>query len=564
MNFWSSLSLRNRIWLSTGVVLTCIFAMLGWLIQRQALSAARQSLEQEARTSLASIDAFQKAREENLAGISALLSSMPNVRAAFGTGDVATIRDTTAEVFQKLPASVRASTFFVVANPRGEVVASFTDAKAAELPESFPDVAAAESFPRQAAGYSVINSQLYQLVLTPVYVDVARGNALLAVLVSGTRVDAALVNQLRSLSNGSDFVFRSAKRVFASTLPDEELREGVMVIRELAALSGVSPANLYIVRDMAQSRHALRMLQAQLLAAWGLSLLAGLVLSRWLAQRLARPVDGLVQAAEAVAREDYSHRVPVGDSNDEFSRLGRSFNSMSESLASAREELVQRERIATVGRLASSIVHDLRNPLAAIYGGAEMLMDSDLSPAQTRRLAGNIYQSSRRVQEMLQDLSGVSHGRQAMAELVDLRELVAAALDAARSEAESAGVLLHNDISAGYEVAVQRTRMERVFLNLVNNAIEAMPEGGELHITAQAEGKRYRVQVKDSGPGLAPELSGRLFQPFVTQGKKNGLGLGLALSRQAVLDHHGEMEAANRPEGGACFSVLLPAAGSAS
>ena len=92
-------------------------------------------------------------------------------------------------------------------------------------------------------------------------------------------------------------------------------------------------------------------------------------------------------------------------------RLARTFNNMCASIRQAREDLIRQERISTIGRLSGSIVHDLRNPLAAIYGGAEMLVDADLPPSHVKRLAGNIYRASRRIQELLQDLLNVSRGK---------------------------------------------------------------------------------------------------------------------------------------------------------
>ncbi len=97
------------------------------------------------------------------------------------------------------------------------------------------------------------------------------------------------------------------------------------------------------------------------------------------------------------------------------------------SIRSAREELVRQERIFTIGRLATSIVHDLRNPLAAIYGGAEMLVDQELPPESVKRLAGNMYRSSRQIQEMLQDLVDVSRGKSPSLELCRLTDIVEAA-----------------------------------------------------------------------------------------------------------------------------------------
>src|SRR5437660_10429090 len=110
-------------------------------------------------------------------------------------------------------------------------------------------------------------------------------------------------------------------------------------------------------------------------------------------------------------------------------RLARTFNTMCASIRQARVDLIRQERISTIGRLSSSIVHDLRNPLAAIYGGAEMLVDTELSPSQMKRLAANIYRASRRIQELLQDLVNVSRGKSKAAEICNLREGVEAGCD---------------------------------------------------------------------------------------------------------------------------------------
>ena len=114
----------------------------------------------------------------------------------------------------------------------------------------------------------------------------------------------------------------------------------------------------------------------------------GFVLTYLLARRIVEPVEQLDRAAAEVARQNYAIEVPVR-SEDELGRLARTFNTMCASIRQAREDLIRQERISTIGRLSGSIVHDLRNPLAAIYGGAEMLVDADLPPAHVKRLAGN-------------------------------------------------------------------------------------------------------------------------------------------------------------------------------
>lgn len=106
---------------------------------------------------------------------------------------------------------------------------------------------------------------------------------------------------------------------------------------------------------------------------------------------------------------------------------------------------------------------------------------------------------------------------------------------------------------------LDRRRIHRVLVNLLVNALEVMPHGGSIHISAISDQNSVLIRVRDSGPGIAPEIKDRLFQPFATAGKAHGVGLGLAFSRQAVLDHGGDMWAESSPQG-ACFAVRLPLA----
>jgi signal transduction histidine kinase len=211
-------------------------------------------------------------------------------------------------------------------------------------------------------------------------------------------------------------------------------------------------------------------------------------------------------------------------------------------------------------RLSASILHDLRNPVAAISGAAEMLLDADLPPAQIKRLAGNIYRASQRIEEMLKDQLSVSRSEALGPEASRLHEIAEAACESLSSTAESYGTTLAVDIARVIELPLKRARMERALVNLISNAIEAMPGGGEVRISAQIATDSVVVHVDDTGPGVAPEIRSRLFQPFVTAGKSNGVGLGLVFTRQTVLEHGGDLWLDIAPGGGARFSLRLPGA----
>jgi signal transduction histidine kinase len=237
---------------------------------------------------------------------------------------------------------------------------------------------------------------------------------------------------------------------------------------------------------------------------------------------------------------------------------------MCDSIRAARDDLIRQEQIATIGRLSSSIVHDLRNPLAAIYGGAEMLVDADLSPEQRHRLAVTIYGASRRIQELLQDLLDVSRGKSRPLETCLLLDIVLVARDHLLQSAVAHSVQIHIDVPSSIEILAARDRLERVFVNLLENAIDAMTDGGRVTITARVESGQAVVVVEDTGPGISEEAWQNLFRPFASYGKKNGLGLGLALSRQVLLDHGGDLWVEKQFSSGARFMMRVPVVASAS
>jgi len=213
-------------------------------------------------------------------------------------------------------------------------------------------------------------------------------------------------------------------------------------------------------------------------------------------------------------------------------------------------------RTFIVDPLSTSIIHDLRNPLAAICACAEMLTDQHLTPDHARRLGHNIHKSADRIRGLLADLVGVTQGKIAATENCNLHEILAAVCEDAAVAADHQGVDILLDLPAQMEVTMARSRTERVFFNLITNALEAMPRGGKIRITARKAGDCAVIEIEDSGPGIPPEICDRIFDTFVTAGKKDGLGLGLALSRRTLRDHGGDMWI--EPAAGARFVMRLP------
>jgi signal transduction histidine kinase len=566
-------SLLWKIVLSTSIAITALLAAAGWLVQEQTRSTLSRNLETQLRSSSRAYESLWQARTDMLRSVSLVLSSMSDVRRAFQTNDQATIQDSAQEIWSRISQS---TAIFVVTDPRGEVIASLGGAPApGRHMEAVRD--AAHYFPKQAAGYAMEGNRLFQFVVTPVYVETQHGPGLLNVLVAGFPVDEEAARDLRERTGGNDFLFIASGKPLATTLSTAEslriarefrrgselqnidLAEGKVAVlgSTLRDFAGNPVGDLLIVHNFDIVQRDLEALETKLFFIWAAAVIGGLLVSVFLAGRVLKPIGELDAAAARIARQQYDTRVRES-SSDELGRLAHTFNTMCASLEKAREDLIRQERITTIGRLSSSIVHDLRNPLAAIYGGAEMMVDGHLSNEQLQRLAGNIYQSSRAIKDLLQELVDVSRGRIHPPEICRLNEVVGAAVEAEAATAAEHGVEIHQDVNADIELPAERARMERVFVNLINNAIEAMPNGGRVEIAARQNGAEVLVSINDSGPGIPEEVRQRLFQPFATA-RKNGIGLGLALSRQTVLDHGGDLWAETAGGAGAHFRLRLPA-----
>jgi signal transduction histidine kinase len=577
------LSLLWKVLLSTSILITALLVLTAWLMQNYLVRTASMMLEDEVGAGLRAYESLWEARAERLKSVSLIMSRSPAVRMAFGTADQATIRDTAAELWDTVAPS--RTSFLFVSAPDGHVLASLGQSvsRPKSPPPALPVTAAAREFPNQATGFLVNEGRLYQMVFTPVYVAAEQGAALLNVLVAGFEVDAGLATELKQ-STGSDFLFFSRDRVMASTLPatarlplslDDRLPQIIRIdgvdyaelVKPLADVAGAPVGELRVLRSFEGTRQRVRALGYEILAIWFCAVLGGLAVTYLLARRIVGPVKALDRAASEISRGNYDAHVPVSGS-DELGRLAQTFNSMCASIRHARDELIRHERIETVGRLSTSIVHDLRNPLAAIYGGAEMLVDANLSSSQVRRLAESIYQASRRIMAMLQELADATRGRSDGAprrhEICRLRDVVLAASDALADAASARGISVSCEVPEQIELPLDRPSMERVFQNLIANAIEAMPHGGRVAVRAEgddANGARATtVLVEDNGPGIPEELRSHLFEPFASAGKHHGMGLGLALSRQTVIAHGGELSVRSSDTRGTTFVMTLPVA----
>ena len=293
----------------------------------------------------------------------------------------------------------------------------------------------------------------------------------------------------------------------------------------------------------------------------------GLALAVTISSHYARPLEDLVHAAEKVAAGDLSQELPVSG-RDEVGRLTRSFNEMIARLRQNREleeKVRESHYLSQLGRFSSGVAHEIRNPLNFI-GLAVDRLDA-LIVGRTAKVAGEKAQVIARIKEEIQKLSDlvtnfVMYGRPAEPQLTPalIPEIVESVLRMASDRLQSQRISVRRDFREGPPLAVDPDMIRRAVLNLVGNAIDSMPGGGELLVAAGPSGDgRYAILIGDTGPGIPDRDREKIFEPYYTT-KPSGLGLGLDLTRKIVKAHEGEIVVDLEPGKGTRIRVFLPGA----
>jgi signal transduction histidine kinase len=226
------------------------------------------------------------------------------------------------------------------------------------------------------------------------------------------------------------------------------------------------------------------------------------------------------------------------------------------------DEVVQAERLDLVGRFSRTIVHDLKNPLTVIGIAAELACSSYATPVMRQKAQSQIAQQVDRMSNMLHELIEFTKpsGQRPKLQPVDFASYLVPLAEEISQElgARRVTVVLENEAPAVI-VRIDPNRLSRLLHNLLNNAADEMPEGGKVILRFRATSEELRVEVEDTGRGIAPEIAAALFTPFATHGKPHGTGLGLTICKRIIEDHGGKIWVAPSESGrGAIFSFTLP------
>ncbi len=224
------------------------------------------------------------------------------------------------------------------------------------------------------------------------------------------------------------------------------------------------------------------------------------------------------------------------------------------------EQCAQEERIAAVGQMTGEIMHDVKNALTGIRTCAEVLGYDDSTPEERIEFAKIIVMEVDRVFGMTQELLEFSYGGQKSLnlEMCSVRELIQDILLAIKCDFTNRNITIHTNLHYTGQFQSDVAKMKRVIMNVIDNARDAMPEGGTLTISSRLIHDMVEIEFTDTGCGMPSELQARMFEPLFTEGKPNGTGLGMAIVKEIVDAHHGHIEVESVAGEGTTIRILLP------
>jgi signal transduction histidine kinase len=284
----------------------------------------------------------------------------------------------------------------------------------------------------------------------------------------------------------------------------------------------------------------------------------------WLvSQRLTRPLRGLSMGVQAVTAGDYRQRVPVSG-GDELAELSSTFNHMSERLGELQHleaQLRRRDRLHALGEVAMGLAHEIRNPLGIIKTATQLLHRRIDLPENDKRHLEYVISEVSRINDLITDFLDFAKPSAPIRATLAARPLVEELLGFCAPELASHNIDAQLDDQApGATLHADARQLKQACLNLILNAIDAMPEGGRLTLGIAQHGNHTVISVSDTGQGIEADMLERIFTPFVTT-KASGTGLGLAKVFSIMESHDGHVECSSEKDAGATFSLYIPANG---
>ena len=565
--------------LSVGCTLLSLL-VIRTLVQRQA----QASLASDLHHSVMTYQNLERQRREMLLNESALLADLPSLKALMTTHDTRTIEDGGAEFW-----AISGSDLFALLDQNGSLVAFYN--RGATLNRTSVEQAIKIAMQgTENVTLQSVDGRLYEIAIEPLVFGEKSTGTRLGFVASGYAIDEQVAHEV-SQAAAADVAFTSGQHVVASTLKPElrpqfdALTDRVLHAPEdgsrirlgdedyLAASLCLQPTStteqaltapqLIVLKSFAQATELIRQVNRWILALGLLALLVGTAMFVSVSRTITQPLEELVGGTRALAQGDFSYKLSENGAS-EIRELSRAFDHTRVQLQRTQKDLIDSERLATIGRMASSISHDLRHYLSAMYANAEFMSAGNISQPEREELLQEVQDAVQGMTDLLDSLLLFTQtGRALHPEYQSIAVILQRAVNMVRSHPAARDVRITVGELSSLTVWVDEQKLGRAVYNILLNACQAARRGpGPATVTLNLveEEREIQIHITDNGPGVPEAICKTIFLPFVSEGRESGIGLGLTLAQQIAQEHGGNITLSQTAEQHTVFTITIPKA----
>jgi signal transduction histidine kinase len=546
------------------------------IVQRQI----QTSLASDLRHSVRTYQNLQRQRRELLSRESALLADLPSLKALMTAGDSRTIEDGGVEFWQ-----ASGNDLFALFDQSGNLIALYN--RGAPLNRNRVAQGLEQSL-RASQGPVLLGfeGRLYEVAMQPLWFGV-KGTTQLGYVAVGYAIDAQIAREV-SEAAAAEVAFVVDGKVVVSTLRPELQEQLIAQTKEALQSPSVSQRiqldgedylatsadlattpqehgsapvpKLVVLKSFKQASQLVHEVNRWVLTLGSLTLLVGIGMFISISRTLTRPLEVLVGGTRELARGNFEYRLSE-DGVEEIRELSRAFERMRVELRRTQAELIDSERLATIGRMASSISHDLRHYLSAMYANAEFMSDGAMPQLEREELLQEVRTAVQGMTDLLDSLLLFTRtGRALYPEYQSLDAIVENAAHMVRSHPASRDVKIVLDGLAPLMAWVDAKKLGRAVYNILLNGCQAARKGSgppTVVLTLLEDAESIFIQIADNGSGVPDAVRQTIFLPFVSEGRESGTGLGLTLAQQIAQEHGGSITLKETVDLSTVFTIVL-------
>ncbi len=556
---------------SLGFTATCLL-----VIRFSVSQEIRRGLDADISHSLNTFNNIAGQRNQMLAREAALLADLPSLKALMATQDALTIQDGSGEFW-----TTSGSDFFALSASNGKIFTSSNRGPVLNPQQVSLGLQACMSSPHETC-LVAFGPNLYQLSIEPLYFGPRTNGSQLGYVIIGYAIDENVARQISEVA-AAEVAFLVNGAISATTLPADRLpdfrsqaihlnpasatpqtislnREAYTVADSSLPSAGNSQVELVVLKSYDRASMYLWRVNQWIITLGICTLILGILLAAAISRTVTRPLEALVAGTRALGQGDFSYRL-TNQGAVEVRELGLAFERMRGELQRTQNELLESDRLATIGRMASSVSHDLRHHLSAIYANAEFMSHPQAGNDERLELLTEVREAVQGMTDLIESLLLFSQtGQSLQLQHESIPSLIERTVHTARQHPECRDVRITTANMQPLEAFVDGAKLGRAVYNLLLNACQSARTGTPppiVSISLTEDDEKIRIAVTDTGKGVSPAIVGTLFQPFVSAGKVNGTGLGLTVAQHIAQEHGGEIRLERSTPGDTTFSILL-------